>query len=180
MTRIITLLIAAAFASSTIAIPINDEGEEEKITTYKSADQILRKLPSKLSPKKEGWTRTEVDGVSTWLIKNIPGEQFSAKRKINHVSISKNSQTKNWDVRITLTYTPMQYMSWKMQERLAIITISGDAKFAEKAEKKYKIGRRIQVSGTIKSTSWSHRIQPQGERWKPKHMNISLKDVTVR
>lgn len=158
-----------------------EQEEQAEIRTYTSADEMLRLMPQKLKPKREGWTRTEVPKVKEWLADTFPGNQYSARKKVRSISVSRTPFKETWDVKLTFEPVQMRYMSWEMQERLVIVKLTGDDVFVEQAERKYKAGRRVQVSGEIDTIAWDFgSTNKYGERWHPTYIAIDLKDVEVR
>ncbi|MEM6258378.1 MAG: hypothetical protein AAGI37_08700 [Planctomycetota bacterium] len=154
--------------------------KSEKVIKYESADEIFKQIPEELSPQRDGWTRTEADAVKRWMRESLPGSMFSARRIVSSTKVSKNPfNDSEWHIDVTIKYRPIRYMGWDMEERISSIRLTGDVDFVERAQKQYKEGRRVQVTGKIRAAGWGITIVPQDKRWHPKHLTISLEEPAV-
>ncbi|MEM7675226.1 MAG: hypothetical protein AAF449_04385 [Myxococcota bacterium] len=155
--------------------------EKDQVRVFSSADEIYRSLPQELSPGKNGWDVPEKNKVKAWLTENIVGQQFNGRREIKSTIVTHHALHGYWEVKIRLVNRPMRYMNWGMDERLNIIVLTGDEAFAKQAQKKYKEGRRVQVSGEIVKINWdligAHRL---GTQWHPNYCGIALSNVEVK
>lgn len=106
---------------------IEAEAEEENIT-FRSADEMLRRLPEKLNPTRHGWSLSQDEEVRKWLTDELTGRKFEAIRTVKTLNTYKAGD--NWFISLYLEPQPMRFKSWGMEEKIQMIRLSGDAAFA--------------------------------------------------
>ena len=158
--------------------PNQEEPQEEKNISYRSADEMLKRLPEKLNPSRQGWTLSEMEEVKQWMSDELTGRAFEATRTIRSANVIKTGES--WSVLLYLKPTPMRYKSWGMEEKITTIRLSGDAKFAEEAGDRYKPGKKVQVTGIVAKAYWSGVGKKSGNKSRPGEMTITLEHTEVK
>lgn len=159
-----------------------DAKEKDTPRTFRSADEIYRAIPQDIQPARDGWSIVAKEKVAGWLSANIPGQRFSANKKIASVRVVRNhSEDNQWHVYLIFEYETMRYMNWKMSERLSTVRLSGDGAFVERVPKLFSKGKSVNVQGEIKRISWNAAIiQKAGEAWHPTYCEIALEQPRIR
>lgn len=145
---------------------------------YVSVLDALNKLPPELRPTNDGtWDKFTLPKVEDWLDKNFLGESVDFKLTISNCKARKHPFEKDkdgnplWQVTVDFDDEQFKYASMTFKQKIENLTLSGDDKFAKRAELKLTNGLKLRVKAKVKHAHF--------QRWGDTKLdvNLSLTDV---